>query len=194
MWLKRVESASADYGATGSTSPRNGATSSAALAPAGVWRDRRLWHSFTVRLSFYYASAFVISAALLFALLYFLQATLFDWRERDPIDKFLKQCLVAYEQHGSGGLTNAVNTQGADPNEGPFFVSITFRKDMVLYLKEPSDWFKLPNLTSILQRTHKMAVGAGFRQTNGANMSSKALVCRMAQCCRLGERLTEAKP
>ena len=80
MWLKRVESASADYGATGSTSPRNGATSSAALAPAGVLRDRRLWHSFTVRLSFYYASAFVISAALLFALLYFLQATLFDWR------------------------------------------------------------------------------------------------------------------
>jgi|HubBroStandDraft_6_1064221.scaffolds.fasta_scaffold06448_4 signal transduction histidine kinase len=135
MWLKRVESASP--------------------AAAGLRRDRRLWHSFTLRLSFYYASAFVISAALLFALLYFLQATFFDWRERDPIDKFLKQCVVAYEQHGSIGLTNAIKAVGADPREGPFFVSITFQKDVVLYLKEPSDWFKLPNLSEILQRTEQ---------------------------------------
>jgi len=133
MWLRRVESPAA----------------------AGPWRDRRLWHSFTLRLSFYYACAFVISAALLFALLYFLQATFFDWRERDPIDKFLKQCVVAYEQHGSIGLTNAIKTVGADPREGPFFVSVTFQKDVVLYLKEPSDWFKLPNLSEILQRTEQ---------------------------------------
>jgi signal transduction histidine kinase len=126
---------------------------SALPATAGAGRRRRFWHSFTLRLSFYYASAFVISAALLFALLYFLQATLFDWRERDPIDKFLKQCVVAYKEHGSEGLINAVKTQGADPSEGPFFVSITFRKDVVIYLKEPSDWFRLPNLTSILQRS-----------------------------------------
>ena len=118
-------------------------------------RIERLWHSFTLRLSFYYASAFVISAALLFALLYFLQATFFDWRERDPIDKFLKQCVVAYEQHGSIGLTNAIKAVGADPREGPFFVSVTFQKDVVLYLKEPSDWFKLPNLSEILQRTEQ---------------------------------------
>ena len=148
MWLKRVESASpaaAGLRRDGSASP----------VAAGLWRDRRLWHSFTLRLSFYYASAFVISAALLFALLYFLQATLFDWRERDPIDKFLKQCVVAYEQHGSIGLTNAIKAVGADPREGPFFVSVTFQKDVVLYLKEPSDWFKLPNLTEILQRTEQ---------------------------------------
>jgi len=145
MWLKRVESASASLRRDGSASP----------AAAGLRRDRRLWHSFTLRLSFYYASAFVISAALLFALLYFLQATFFDWRERDPIDKFLKQCVVAYEQHGSIGLTNAIKAVGADPREGPFFVSITFQKDVVLYLKEPSDWFKLPNLSEILQRTEQ---------------------------------------
>src|SRR6201987_4272391 len=126
---------------------------SASPAPAGLGRGRRFWHSFTLRLSFYYASAFVISAALLFALWYFPQVTLFDWRERDPIDKFLKQCVVAYQQHGSEGLITAVKTQGADPTEGPFFVSITFRKDVVLYLREPSDWFTLPNLTSILQRS-----------------------------------------
>src|SRR5258708_13796542 len=148
MWLRRVESASpaaAGLRRDGSASP----------VAAGLWRDRRFWHSFTLRLSFYYASAFVISAALLFALLYFLQATLFDWRERDPIDKFLKQCVVAYEQHGSIGLTNAIKAVGADPREGPFFVSVTFQKDVVLYLKEPSDWFKLPNLTEILQRTEQ---------------------------------------
>lgn len=146
MWLKRVESAFP--AAAGLRRDRSSTPAAVVLG-----RVRRLWHSFTLRLSFYYASAFVISAALLFALLYFLQATLFDWRERDPIDKFLKQCVVAYQQHGSEGLINAVKTQGADPSEGPFFVSITFQKDMVLYLKEPSDWFKLPNLTSTLQRT-----------------------------------------
>src|SRR5258708_14370710 len=148
MWLNGVKSASpaaAGLRRDGSASP----------VAAGLWRDRGFWHSFTLRLSFYYASAFVISAALLFALLYFLQATLFDWRERDPIDKFLKQCVVAYEQHGSIGLTNAIKAVGADPREGPFFVSVTFQKDVVLYLKEPSDWFKLPNLTEILQRTEQ---------------------------------------
>ena len=154
MWSKRGKSASASLRRDSSVSP----------AARGLARGRRFWHSFTLRLSFYYASAFVISAALLFALLYFLQATLFDWRERDPIDKFLKQCVVAYQQLGSEGLMNAVKTQGADPSEGPFFVSITFRRDVgvdgndvagggVLFLKEPSDWTKLPNLTAILQRT-----------------------------------------
>src|SRR5258708_24169857 len=135
MWSKRVESASP--------------------ATAGLRRDRRLWHSFTLRLSFYYASAFVISAALLFALLYFLQATFFDWREGETKDKFLKQCVGGYEQNGWVGVTNAIKAVGADPREGPFFVSITFQKDVVLYLKEPSDWFKLPNLSEILQRTEQ---------------------------------------
>ena len=88
MWSKRVKSPSASL--------RDALASPAAR---GLGGGRRFWHSFTLRLSFYYASAFVISAALLFALLYFLQATLFDWRERDPIDKFLKQCVVAYQQH-----------------------------------------------------------------------------------------------
>src|SRR5215469_7698166 len=123
MWSKRGKSASASLRRDSSVSP----------AARGLARGRRFWHSFTLRLSFYYASAFVISAALLFALLYFLQATLFDWRERDPIDKFLKQCVVAYQQLGSEGLMNAVKTQGADPSEGPFFVSITFQKEFVLY-------------------------------------------------------------
>jgi signal transduction histidine kinase len=148
--------ASAGYGATGSPRPaglrRDGSASS---APPEPWRGKRLWHSFTLRLSFYYASAFVISAALLFALLYFLQATLFDWRERYPIDKFLKECVVAYEHEGSIGLRNALKSQGDDPDQGPFFVSVIFQKGATLYLKEPSDWFKLPNLTSVLERTQQ---------------------------------------
>ena len=158
MWLKRVESAFASLRRDRSASPAAAGLrrdESASSAGPGLWRDGQLWHSFTLRLSFYYVSAFVISAALLFALLYFLQATLFDWRERDPIDKFLKQCVVAYELHGSVGLRNAVKTHGEDPNEGPFFVSVTFQRDVVIYLKEPSDWFKLPSLTSILQRTQQ---------------------------------------
>ena len=158
MWLKRAESAFASLRRDGSASPapavlRRG--KAAAAASGGPWRQGRLWHSFTLRLSFYYASAFVISAALLFALLYFLQATLFDWRERDPIDKFLKQCVAAYEHHGSFGLRNAVKTHGEDPSEGPFFVSVTFQQEMVFYLKEPSDWFRLPNLTAIVRRTQQ---------------------------------------
>jgi hypothetical protein len=142
MWLKPVKSAA--------PAPEELRPDEAAVSAAtGPWRGRRLWHSFTFRLSFYYASAFVISAALLFALLYFLQATLFDWRERYPIDRFLKQCVVAYEQEGSTGLRNALKSQGSDPAQGPFFVSVIFQKGATLYLKEPSDWFKLPNLLSL---------------------------------------------
>jgi len=155
MWLRRVESAFASLRRDRSAFPAAAGLRRDGSVPATPGRNRRLWHSFTFRLSFYYASAFVISAALLFALLYFLQATFFDWRERDPIDKFLKRCVAAYDEHGSIGLRNAVRTQGADPSEGPFFVSITFQKGVVIYLKEPSDWFKLPNLTSMLERTEQ---------------------------------------
>ena len=50
------------------------------LAAAG--RGRRFFHSFTLRLSFYYASAFVISAALLFALTFFLNTAAELMRQR----------------------------------------------------------------------------------------------------------------
>src|SRR5258708_32433180 len=124
MWLNGVKSASpaaAGLRRDGSASP----------VAAGLWRDRRFWHSFTLRLSFYYASAFVISAALLFALLYFLQAPLFDWRERDPIAKFLKRCVVAYEQHGAIVLATPITACGDDPPTAPCLDSVTFTRASV---------------------------------------------------------------
>jgi hypothetical protein len=78
MWLRRAESAFASLRRDRSASPEAALLRRDGSAPAPPGRNRRLWHSFTFRLSFYYASAFVISAALLFALLYFLQATFFD--------------------------------------------------------------------------------------------------------------------
>ena len=128
-----------------------------------MWLKRvnRLWHSFTLRLSFYYASAFVVSAALLFALFYFLQATFFDWRERDPIDKFLKECVSAYETHGLLGLRSSGKSQTAEPQKGPFFVSITIGNEFNIFLKEPSDWFRLPGLASILE--HAQSKGGWSR-------------------------------
>jgi signal transduction histidine kinase len=118
-----------------------------------MWLKRisRPWHSFTFRLSFYYAGAFVVSAALLFALLFFLQATFFDWRERNPIDRFLKQCVTAYEQHGFIGLRSSWKAQTEPTDQGPFFISINIGREFNIFLHEPSDWFKLPGLTTILE-------------------------------------------
>src|SRR5580704_11700850 len=114
-----------------------------------LFRDSsRLWQSFAVRLSLWFAATFTVSAIILFALLYILLTSFFEQSEREIIQARLKECAAVYESQGLPALNNLVHRTEFDQNEGPFFVRVTGPQRSVLLLVAPQDWV----------RTAKMAV------------------------------------
>jgi signal transduction histidine kinase len=105
----------------------------------------RLWQSFAVRLSLWFAVAFTISAAVLFALLYLLLTSFFEQSQREIIEARLKECAAVYETRGLAALNDLVHRTEFDQNEGPFFVRVTGPQRSVLLLVAPEDWVKAEN-------------------------------------------------
>ncbi len=112
-------------------------------------RVERLWHSFTFRLSLWYAATFTFSAIVLFALLYFLLTSFFERSEREIIQERLKECGAVYESGGLGALRDLVSQQKFTENEGPFFIEVTGARGNVEYLVAPADWVDFNSLNSM---------------------------------------------
>jgi signal transduction histidine kinase len=112
-------------------------------------RIERLWHSFTVRLSLWYAATFTFSAVVLFALLYLLLISFFERSEREIIQERLKECAAVYESRGLRALKDTVNQRQFTENEGPFFVEVTGPLGNVALLVAPADWVDFNNLNSM---------------------------------------------
>jgi signal transduction histidine kinase len=112
-------------------------------------RIERLWHSFTFRLSLWYAATFTFSAIVLFALLYFLLISFFERSEREVIQERLKECAAVYESGGLRALKDTVNQRQFTENEGPFFVEVTGPLGNVTLLVAPADWVDFSNLSSM---------------------------------------------
>ncbi len=107
---------------------------------------RQLWASFAFRLSLWYAGAFTLSAAVLFALLYFLLTSFVARSEREIIAARLKECAAVYEgQGGLPALNDLVHRDSFSREEGSFFVRVTGRRGSVLLLVAPSDWVQMEN-------------------------------------------------
>ena len=102
-------------------------------------RIERLWHSFTLRLSLWYAATFTFSAIVLFGLLYFLLISFFDRSEREIIQERLKECAAVYESGGLRALKDTVNRRQFTENEGPFFVEVTGPLGNVALLVAPAN-------------------------------------------------------
>src|ERR1700716_3080089 len=112
-------------------------------------RIERLWHSFTLRLSLWYAATFTFSAIVLFGLLCFLLISFFERREREIIQERLKECAAIYESGGLRALKDTVNRRQFTENEGPFFVEVTGSLRNVALLVAPAEWVDFSNLTSM---------------------------------------------
>jgi signal transduction histidine kinase len=112
-------------------------------------RIERLWHSFTFRLSLWYAATFTLSAIVLFALLYFLLISFFERSEREIIQERLKECAAVYESRGLRALKDTVNQRQFTENEGPFFVEVSGPMGNVALLVAPADWVDFSNLNSM---------------------------------------------
>jgi signal transduction histidine kinase len=102
----------------------------------------RLWQSFAVRLSLWFAVTFTISAAVLFALLYFLLTSFFEQSEREIIVARLKECVAVYQNQGLPALNALVHRTDFDQNEGPFFVRVTDPQQSVMLLVAPDGWLR----------------------------------------------------
>ncbi len=114
------------------------------LTPPPSFRQR-LWSSFAFRLSLWFAGAFTLSAAVLFAVLYFLLASFFERSEREIIAARLKECAAVYENRGLPALNDLLRRSEATRAEGPFFVRVTGRLGSVLLLSAPADWVQVEN-------------------------------------------------
>src|SRR5580704_14348711 len=100
----------------------------------------RIWQSFAVRLSLWFAATFTVSAVILFALLYILLTSFFEQGEREIILARLKECAAVYETRGLLALNDLVHRRDSDQNDGPFFVRVTGPQRSVLLLVAPQDW------------------------------------------------------
>ena len=104
----------------------------------------RIWQSFALRLSLWFAVAFTVSAAVLFALLYFLLGSFFEQSEREIIEARLKECAAVYETRGLPALSALVHRTDFGHNEGPFFVRVTGPERSVMLLVAPEEWLREP--------------------------------------------------
>jgi signal transduction histidine kinase len=101
---------------------------------------RTLWDSFGFRLGLWFASAFTLSAFILFALLYFLLGSFFEKSEQEIIQARLKECAAVYETRGLPALIDLVNRAQSDPGKSSFFVRVTGSRGSVLMRVAPEDW------------------------------------------------------
>ncbi len=104
---------------------------------------KKLWGSFPLRLSLWYATAFTGSATVLCALLYLLLASFYERSEREVISARFKECAVVYARGGLPALGNLVN-RSADftAGGGSFFVRVTGPLGSVQFAAVPSGWIE----------------------------------------------------
>ena len=100
----------------------------------------RIWRSFTVRLSLWYALIFTLSAGILFALLYVLLASALQRKDHEVIETRLKACAAIYEDGGLAALQDFVQRSREAEKARAFFVRVAGPSGNALLLNVPDDW------------------------------------------------------
>src|SRR5262245_60180119 len=96
---------------------------------------KRLTRTLSLRLNLWYAAIFTASAALVFALLYFLLSATVERKDREVIEARLKEYATIYHVGGLSALENNVVRSGDAQKQKSFFVRIISPfKDQVLFV------------------------------------------------------------
>jgi len=111
---------------------------------------KSLTHSFTFRLSLGYALLFVLSAAILFGLLYLLLASTLQSKDQEVIEARLRECAAVYDNGGLGALQGLVQRSRESDRDRSFFIRLAGQGGSVLLLTAPADWVQFD--TSALDR------------------------------------------
>jgi signal transduction histidine kinase len=102
----------------------------------------RLRESFAFRLNLWYASVFIVSALLLFFLVYLLLALALQRKDREVIEARLKEYTAIYENGGVAGLRSWIARTGDAQRQRSFFVRVIGPYNNVTFLTAPEDWIE----------------------------------------------------
>ena len=103
---------------------------------------KRLGRTFSVRLSLWYTSLFMLSAALLFLLVYILLVSAVQRKDREVIQSHLKEYAAIYQSGGVGALRSWISRSGEARKQRSFFVRVVGPFNNVLLLTAPEDWIQ----------------------------------------------------
>ena len=92
------------------------------------------------RLNLWYAAVFIVSSALVFALLYFLLGRAIDGKDREVIQARLGEYVAVYEAGGVPALQGWVRRVNEARKQRTFFVRVASRERVDLLLVVPEDW------------------------------------------------------
>ncbi len=105
-------------------------------------RLREFSRTLSFRLNLWYAGVFLVSAAVIFALLYFLLGAAIDRKDRDVIEARLGEYLAVYQSGGIPALRDWTTRVNEARKERMFFVRVVSRDGTVPLLVMPQDWFE----------------------------------------------------
>ncbi len=106
------------------------------------WKPLRDFsRTLSFRLSLWHALIFLVSAALLFTLIYFLLSAAIDRKDRDVIQARLREYLAVYENGGIPALRDWTTRINEARKQRMFFVRVGAPDRTVLLLVMPQDWF-----------------------------------------------------
>ena len=94
------------------------------------------------RLNVWHAVIFLISGALVFALIYFLLSAAIDRKDREVIEARLREYVAVYQSGGIPALRDWTTRINAARKQRMFFVRVASPDRTVLLLVLPQDWFE----------------------------------------------------
>ncbi len=100
---------------------------------------KRVRHSLALWLALQYALVFVLGAAVLFGVLYWVLGRALDVRERAALVRQTEELANAFER---GGITALRTRADASPNAISFFVRLVHPDGSVLFQKWPENWIE----------------------------------------------------
>src|SRR5688572_789829 len=105
------------------------------------WKTlREFTRTISFRLNLWSAAIFLVSAALLFALIYFLLGAAIDRKDRDVIEARLREYVAVYENGGIAALRDWTTRVNEARKQRMFFVRLA-AADTALLMVMPEDWF-----------------------------------------------------
>jgi signal transduction histidine kinase len=99
----------------------------------------RLLRNFAFRLSLWYALFFAVSAAALFALVYYLAAQEFQRKDEEVILAKLKEYATVYQAGGTAALRRRALLENDPANDKSFYVNLV-TPQLVLPILVPDEW------------------------------------------------------
>lgn len=103
---------------------------------------REFTRTISFRLNLWHAAIFLVSAALLFTLIYFLLGAAIDRKDRDVIEARLREYVAVYENGGTPALRDWTTRVNEARKQRMFFVRLAAADQTALLLVMPQDWFE----------------------------------------------------